>query len=94
MAVKCAGCSVHIISDHLSAVKTGSAWGPHNESARSRHASVWRSMPVASGSSDEHPTSQWVPAHRSAKDVLGDFSADFLDCVGNEWADHFAKKGA
>ena len=94
MAVKFAGCSVHIVSDHLSAVKTGSAWGPHNESARSRHASVWRSMHVASGSSDEHPTFQWVPAHRSAEDVLADWSADFLDFVGNEWADHFAKKGA
>ncbi|CAK0822891.1 unnamed protein product [Prorocentrum cordatum] len=40
------------------------------------------------------PMFAWVPTRRSAEGVLGDPEASFFDFVGNEWAHHFAKKGA
>ena len=36
----------HVISDHLSLVRHGQNWGPHNEQASSTHANVWRRVHV------------------------------------------------
>ena len=69
MALRFARQPALVISDHLSLVKAGNDWGPHNESARSRHASVWKAMHLATGSCDA-PNFKWVPAHRDAAAVL------------------------
>ncbi|CAK0838396.1 unnamed protein product [Prorocentrum cordatum] len=87
--------SVHVIVSDLQALVTeGNGWSPTAQSARARHASIWRQLHAAAARRDGPPPRfRWVLAHRSLQQALAEGLRP-LDWLGNCWADFFANLGA
>ena len=83
-----------VVSDLQSLVREGNEWSAEAESARGRHAGLWRKIRGAVANSGRAPPRfRWVPAHKTLQEALeGGLSP--LDWLGNCWADFFAGLGA
>ena len=92
-AIKVAPQGVEICSDHLSFVREGSAWDEELAGARGLHADIWREIMKRTEGQDR-PKFKWVPAHRELGDVIASPQREIEDCLGNLWADFFAKVGS
>ncbi|CAK0805455.1 unnamed protein product, partial [Prorocentrum cordatum] len=83
-----------IVSDLQSPVTEGNSWSPTAQSARARHASIWRQLHAAAARRDGPPPRfRWVPAHRSLQQALAEGLRP-LGWLGSCWADLFANLGA
>ncbi|CAK0872994.1 unnamed protein product, partial [Prorocentrum cordatum] len=87
--------SVQVIVSVLQALVTeGNDWSPMAQSARARHASIWRQFHAAAARrGGPPPRFRWVPARRSLQQALGEGLRP-LGWLGNCWADFFANLGA
>ena len=60
-----------IVSDLLGFVDEGNSWSEELESARGKHATIWRAILIEHRRTKlKQPTFQWTPAHLTLEQAL------------------------